>query len=105
MWRSKVNVSAAIIVFIIVNAIVSNRATAKLAFPMSLSTGKRVVIVAIKFHSSFLGCSSRQDGESAIAMDLRVVWRKGAAAVVVAIQRGKSNLWRERIVEDKLADM
>jgi hypothetical protein len=38
-------------------------------------------------------------------MDLRVVWRKGAAAVVVAIQRGKSSLWRGRIVEDKLADM
>jgi hypothetical protein len=62
------------------------------------------------FHSTFLGCSSRQDGESAIAMDLTVVWSKGAtatatatadvAAIVIAIQRGESNLWRRRIVED-----
>jgi hypothetical protein len=34
MWRSKVNVSVAII-FIVVNAIVSNRAMAKLALTMN----------------------------------------------------------------------
>jgi hypothetical protein len=45
-----------------------------------LSKGKRAVVVPIMFHSSFLGCSSRQDGESAIAMDLMVVKSKGATA-------------------------